>query len=318
MEMHRRAKLGLAGRHELVRRIDEGMTQRAAAAAFCVSPATANRWFRRWREASAEERRTLACLRDRSSRPHTSPRMLPVVEQDRICEVRRRSGWGPRLIASEVGHPHSTVHRALQRRGLSRRPRAAREAVQRYEWPCPGNLLHMDTKRYQRFERPGHAVTGDRAVNSPGAGHEFAHSIVDDCSRLAYTELHDDERADTVTAFTERALDWFLAHGIVCERLLTDNAWAYTKNRSLSELLRARAIEHKRTRPYSPKTNGKVERYQQTMDREWGRGVTYNNSADRRAALPHWLEHYNRRRPHSSLGDRPPLSRIHNVCGQDS
>ena len=318
MEMHGRAKLGLAGRHELVRRIDDGMTQRAAAAAFCVSPATANRWFRRWCEASAEERRTLACLQDRSSRPHTSPRMLSGVEQDRICEVRRRSGWGPRLIASEVGHPHSTVHRALQRRGLSRRPGAAREAVQRYEWPCPGNLLHMDTKRHQRFERPGHAVTGDRAVNSPGAGHEFAHSIVDDCSRLAYTELHDDERADTVTGFTERALDWFLAHGIVCERLLTDNAWAYTKNRSLSELLRARAIEHKRTRPYSPKTNGKVERYQQTMDREWGRGVTYNNSTDRRQALPHWLEHYNTRRRHSGIGNRTPISRVHNLLGQDS
>jgi transposase InsO family protein len=317
MEMHRRAKLGLAGRYELVRRIEGGMTQRAAAAAFCVSPATANRWFRRWREASEEERSTLACLHDRSSRPHSSPRMLAQAEQDRICEVRRRSGWGPRLIASEVGHPHSTVHRALQRRGCSRRPRTPRGAVQRYEWPCPGNLLHMDTKRYQRFERPGHAVTGDRTVNSRGAGHEFAHSIVDDCSRLAYTELHNDERADTVTAFTERALDWLLEHGIVAERLLTDNAWAYTKNRSLSELLQARAIEHKRTRPYSPKTNGKVERYQQTMDREWGRGVSYNNSTDRRAALPHWLEHYNTRRHHSGIGNRTPINRVHNVLGQD-
>jgi transposase InsO family protein len=140
-------------------------------------------------------------------------------------------------------------------------------------------------------------------VHSPGAGHEFAHSIVDDCSRLAYTELHDDERADTVTAFTERALDWFLDHGIVAERLLTDNAWAYTKNRSLSQLLLARAIEHKRTRPYTPKTNGKVERYQQTMDREWGRGVTYNNSADRRAPcqLARALQH-----PQTPQRDRQP------------
>ena len=318
MKLHRRAKLGLAGRHELVGRIEDGMTQRAAAAALCVSPATANRWFRRWREAGEEERRTLVCLHDRSSRPHTSPRMLAEAEQDRICEVRERSGWGPRLIASETGHPHSTVHRALQRRGCSRRPRATREAVRRYEWPCPGNLLHMDTKRYQRFERPGHAVTGDRTVNSPGAGREFAHSIVDDCSRLAYTELHDDEHADTVTAFTERALDWFLDHGIVTERLLTDNAWAYTKNRSLSKLLHRRAIIHKRTRRYTPKTNGKVERYQQTMDREWGRGVTYNNSTDRQAALPHWLEHYNTRRRHSGIGNRTPISRVHNVPGKDS
>lgn len=318
MQMHRRAKLGLAGRHELVKAIDAGMSQKAAAAAFCVSPATANRWFRRWREASEDERRTLVCLHDRSSRPHTSPRMLAQSEQDRICEVRERSGWGPRLIASEVGHPHSTVHRTLKRRGCSRRPRAPREAVVRYEWPCPGNLLHMDTKRYQRFDLPGHAVTGDRTVKSRGAGHEFAHSIVDDCSRLAYSELHDDERADTVTGFTERALDWFLEQGIVAERLLTDNAFAYTKNRSLRELLRGRAIIHKRTRPYTPKTNGKVERYQQTMDREWGRGVTYNNSADRWAALPHWLEHYNTTRRHSGIGNRTPISRVHNVLGQDS
>ena len=241
-----------------------------------------------------------------------------MAEQDRICEVRARTGWGPRLIASELGHPHSTVHRTLKRRGCSRRPRAPREAVQRYEWPCPGNLLHMDTKRYQRLDAPGHAVTGDRTVKSRGAGHEFAHSLVDDCSRLAYTELHDDERAETVTAFTERALDWFLEHGIVAERLLTDNAFAYTKNRSLREVLRARAIVHKRTRPYTPKTNGKVERYQQTMDREWGRGLTYNNSDDRRAALPHWLEHYNTRRRHSGIGNRTPISRVHNLLGQDT
>ena len=317
MKMHRKAKLGLGGRHELVCRIEGGMTQKAAAAAFCVSPATASRWWRRWREASEEERRTLVCLHDRSSRPHTSPRMLSEVEQEHICVVRARSGWGPRLIASETGHPHSTVHRTLQRRGCSRRPTAPREAVQRYEWPCPGNLLHMDTKRYQRFSVPGHAVTGDRRQSSRGAGYEFCHSIVDDCSRLAYSELSDNERADTVTAFTERALDWFLDQGIVAERLLTDNAWAYTKNRSLSDLLHARRIIHKRTRPYTPKTNGKVERYQQTMDREWGHGVAYNNSADRQAALPHWLKHYNTKRRHSGIGNRTPISRVHNLLGQN-
>ena len=148
----------------------------------------------------------------------------------------------------------------------------------RYEWPCPGQLLHMDTKRLARFERPGHAVTGDRRQRSDGAGHEFAHSIVDDHSRLAYSEVLDDERAATVTAFTERALDWFLEHGIVTERLMTDNAWCYVKNRGLRDLLHARAIVHKRTRPYTPTTNGKVERYQQTLAREWEKGLTYNTS----------------------------------------
>jgi hypothetical protein len=132
----------------------------------------------------------------------------------------------------------------------------------------------MDTKRHARFLRPGHAVTGDRTRNSKGAGFEFVHTIVDDCSRLAYAEVADDERAATVSAFTERALDWFLCRGIVCERLLTDNAWSYTKNKGLAELLDRRAIAHRRTKPYSPKTNGKVERLHQTMDREWARGLT--------------------------------------------
>lgn len=318
MTTHPRAKLGLAGRHELVKAIANGASQREAAAGCGVSPATANKWWRRWREASEAERRSLACLRDRCSRPHRSPNELPAREQDRICEVRARTGWGPRLIASEVGHPHSTVHRTLQRRGCSRRARAPRDAVVRYEWPCPGNLLHMDTKRCERFSEPGHALTGDRRRRNRGAGHEYAHSIVDDCSRLAYTEVHDDERAETVTAFTRRALDWFLERGIVAERILTDNAWAYTKNRSLAELLDRRQILPKRTRPYSPKTNGKVERYQQTLQREWEKGLTYNSSADRRAALPHWLEHYNTRRRHSGIGNRPPMERVHDVVGQDS
>lgn len=318
MRTHPRAKLGLAGRHDLCKVIADGESQRAAAARFGVSPATANKWWRRWRGASKAERRSLACLCDRSCRPHRSPNELPGCEQDRICEVRERTGWGPRLIASEVGHPHSTVHRTLKRRGCSRRPRAPREETVRYEWPCPGNLLHMDTKRCERFSEPGHALTGDRRRRNRGAGHEYAHSIVDDCTRLAYTEVHDDERAATVTAFTRRALDWFLERGIVAERILTDNAWIYAKNKGLAELLDRRQILHKRTRPYSPKTNGKVERYQQTLGREWEKGLAYGSSADRRAALPHWLEHYNMRRRHSAIGNRTPISRVHDVLGQDT
>jgi transposase InsO family protein len=182
----------------------------------------------------------------------------------------------------------------------------------------PGQLLHMDTKRLQRFLVAGHAMTGDRTQHSDGAGHEFAHSIVDDHSRLAYSEILDDERAPTVTAFTQRALDWFLEHGIVAERLMTDNAWCYVNNRELRELLLARAIVHKRTRLYTPKTNGKVERYQQTLGREWEKGMTYNTSADRRGALPHWLEHYNTRRRHSEIANVPPLTRVHNLLGQNS
>ena len=315
---HGNAPLTRTGRLRLVRLVvEDGFTFAAAAAAANVAASTVHCWVGRWRAASAEQRRTLACLEGRSSRPHRSPAMLSQTDHDRVCEVRERTGWGPRLVATEVGIAHATVHRALRRRGCSRRPRQPREGVQRYEWPCPGNLLHMDTKRHARFVVPGHAVTGDRTKNSKGAGFEYVHVIVDDCSRLAYAEVCDDERGDTVTAFTERALDWFLDHGIVAERLLTDNAWAYTKNNKLRELLEDRAILHKRTRPYTPRTNGKVERLHQTMDREWARGLTYNSSADRRTALQHWLNHYNERRRHSAISNRPPITRVRDVLGQD-
>jgi transposase InsO family protein len=322
MILHRNAKLGLAGRHALVQAIEGGMSMKAAAAAFSVSPATAHRWWHRWRSASEEARQTLVCLRDRSSRPHRSPRELAAVLQERICACRRQTGWGPRLVAGATGFAHSTVWKVLRRAGLSRPPRPAREPANGYEWPCPGDLLHMDVSRYARFERPGHAVTGDRSQRSRNwmrpetrVGYDYAHAIVDDHSRLAYVELQPDERAATVTAFVERALAFFAKHGIEGRRLMTDNAFSYVRNRSLRELLAARAIRHLTTKPYRPRTNGKVERFHQTMAREWAYGLGYRSHRHRNRALPHWLEHYNRRRPHSSLGDRSPISRVHNVRG---
>ena len=317
MNTHRNARLGLAGRHELVKAsLAEG--QRAAARRFGVSPATANKWWHRWQEATEAERATLACLGDRSSRPRHSPRELAAEEQRRICEVRENTGWGPRLIAGAVGRPHSTVSRTLERGGCSRRPRPAREPANRYEWPCPGDLLHMDIKRYARFEVPGHAVTGDRSVVSRGAGFEYSHSVVDDHSRLAYAEILDGQDAEAVFAFTKRALAFYASHGIVVKRLMTDNAWAYTKSKKLARLLRKRKIAHKLIKPRRPQTNGKVERFHQTMAREWGYGLIYASSEHRRRALPYWLEHYNEQRPHSALGGRSPISRVHNVSGQDS
>jgi transposase InsO family protein len=319
MNGHRNAKLGLAGRHALVLAIESGMTLKAAAAAFNVAPATAHRWWHRWLEAAPAQRRTLACLSERSSRPHRSPRMLCAKAQERICEVREHTGWGPRLIAGVTGHPHSTVHKVLRRHGCSRVPRPPRGEICRYEWDCPGDLLHMDTKRYARFERPGHAATGVRdktgAEKRRGVGYEFAHSIVDDHSRLAYSELHPDERAETVSGFVRRALDFFDGHGITTKRLMTDNAWCYTHSHSLRELLARRQVKHVLIAPHRPQTNGKVERFQQTMAREWAYGLVYRSSDDRRRALPHWVAYYNERRPHSGIGDRPPLSRVHNVCG---
>ncbi len=242
--------------------------------------------------------------------------------QERICDCRREAGWGPRLIAGATGFCHSTVWKVLKRAGLSRRLPVVREAANRYEWPCPGDLLHMDTSRYARFLRPGHRVTGDRSQSSrrwmraeTRVGYDFAHAIVDDHSRLAYVELHDDEKAATVTGFVERALAFFAEHGIVCKRLMTDNGFSYVKNRTLRELLAGRGIRHLTTQPYRPRTNGKVERFHQTMAREWAYGLSYRSHRHRNTALPHWLHNYNHRRPHSSIGDRPPISRVHNVCG---
>jgi transposase InsO family protein len=322
MQIHGRAKLGPAGRLALCEAIEGGMTFRQAAAAMSVSPATAHRWWGRYQVASLAERHSLAWAADRSSRPHRSPRLLGQGVQERICEARRHTGWGPRLVAGAVGHSHSTVWKVLHRHGLSRRPRRPREAVQRYEWPCPGDLLHMDSTRYARFASPGHRVTGDRSTSSARkaehVGYDFAHAIVDDHSRLAYVELLTDERAATVTAFVERALAWFASHGIHAKRLMTDNAFSYVHNRSLRELLAARAIKHVRTQAYRPQTNGKVERFHQTMAREWAYGMSYGSSQHRHKALPHWLKHYNARRPHSGIGNRPPISRVHNLYGQDS
>jgi len=298
------------------------MSLKAAAAAFSVSPATAHRWWHRWREAEEDGRRTLECLLDRSSRPRRSPRRLAVELEERICACRRATGWGPRLVAGATGFAHSTVWKVLRRAGLSRRPRPPKEPANTYEWPCPGELLHMDVSRYARFERPGHAVTGDRSQRSRSwmrpetrVGYDYAHAIVDDHSRLAYVELHADERAATVTAFVGRALRFFEDHGMSAKRLMTDNAFAYVRNRSLRELLSARGIRHLTTEPYRPRTNGKVERFHQTMAREWAYGLPYRSHRHRNRALPDWLEHYNTRRPHSSLGGRSPISRVHNVRG---
>jgi transposase InsO family protein len=209
---------------------------------------------------------------------------------------------------------HATVSRCLKRRGLSRMPATEREEVRRFEWPCPGDLLQMDTKRLARFSRPGHKVTGDRFRTSQemreGVGWEFCHSIIDDHTRLAYTEIHPNEKAPTVTAFVARALAFYAGHGIQAKRLQTDNAWCYIHNRSLAELLAAENIQHRRIPPRTPKRNGKVERYQQTLAREWAYGQRYRHSDARATALPIWLNHYNTTRNHSSLSNRPPISRV--------
>jgi transposase InsO family protein len=294
--------------------VDGGMSRREAASYRHVSVSTVQYWIDRFRAASEADRASGGWAQDRASVPRRQPSRVSEAVHDRVCEARERTGWGPRLIASELGRAHATVSRCLARRGMSRRPRPPREEVRRFEWPCPGDLLQMDVKRLARFRRPGHKATGDRSTTSAErkarVGWEYCHSILDDHSRLVYSELHRDERADTVTGFVDRALDFLAGHGIHPRRLQTDNAWTYVHNRSLRELLAERGIQHRRIPPRTPKRNGKVERYQQTLAREWAYGQRYRSSTARAAALPIWLTHYNTTRNHSAIGNRPPINRI--------
>jgi transposase len=242
--------------------LEQGFTRRQAAAWRRVSVSTVQYWIERYRSASDGDRASGAWAQDRPSTPHHQPTRAGEDVHDRVCEARQRTGWGPRLIAADLGMPHATVSRCLVRRGMSRRPPAPREAVRRFEWPCPGDLLQMDTKRFGRFSRPGHKVTGDRhrtgAEKRMRVGWEFCHSMIDDHSRLAYTEIHADEKAQTVVAFTARALNFFAAHGITARRVQTDNALTYVRNRDLRELLAERDIRHRTIPPGTPKRNGKV------------------------------------------------------------
>ena len=310
-------------REELVQMcLSEGVSRRQAAEWRHVSVSTVQYWVDRYRRACASERASGSWAADRPCTPHRQPARSSEQVHERVCAARKRTGWGPRLIASELGMAHATVWRCLRRRGLSRAPRRPRDAVRRFEWPCPGDLLQMDVKRFARFTRPGHRVTGERYRSAQekrnGPGWEFCHSIIDDHSRLAYSELHPDERAPTVTAFLERALAFYQRHGITPRRLQTDNHFSYKHNRSLRELLARHGIRHRFIPPRTPKRNGKVERYQQTLAREWAYGQRYRSSDARARALPIWLTHYNTTRNHSEIGDRPPFGRVRDELRQDT
>ena len=320
MKVHGNAALGPAGRLALVQAIESGMTLRAAAAALNVAPATAHRWWHRRRAASAEERRSGSWLQDRPCTPHRQPRRLTPAEEGLILRARRETGLGPGRLAGICRRPRSTIWKVLHRHGLSQRPRSARESYRRYEWSRPGALLHVDVARLARFDRPGHAVTGDRtktgAEKRAGVGYVYLHCVVDDHSRYAYVEQHPDQGGDTAAAVLQRAIEHFAQLGTKPpEAVMSDNAFAYRKSRAFRRVLGRHRARHILTPPYTPRWNGKVERFIQTLKREWAYAHSWPSSAERSRALPSFLRYYNRRRPHSSLGDRPPISRVHNVRG---
>jgi transposase InsO family protein len=321
MKVHANAALGPAGRLALCVLVEEGKSLRAAAAALNVSPATAHRWWHRRRAASAAELASGAWLRDRCSRPHRQPGRLTSAEEEPILRARRETGLGPGRLAGIVRRARSTIWKVLHRHGLSRLRRSAREGYRRYEWSRPGALLHVDTARLARFQRPGHRVRG-RSTESrrarPELGDVYLHACVDDHSRYAYVEQHPDERAETTAVFMRRAIEHFAQLGLgPPEAVMSDNGNPYRSWVFRDQLERAGARQIL-TPPYTPRWNGKVERFIQTLKREWAYAHTWPSSAHRSRALASFVRYYNRRRPHSSLGDQPPISRVHNVRGQDS
>ncbi len=304
MNVHKNAKLAPAGRALLVARVVVGQERRAQVArAFGVSQRTVTKWVGRWRLAGA------GGLADRSSRPRRCPHQLPGRAVRRIERLRRRRWTGPQ-IAQRLGLPISTVGLVLRRLRLNRlRSLEPRVAVVRYERARPGELVHVDTKTLARIERVGHRIHGDRQARVYGAGWEYVHVCVDDATRLAYTEVLPQEDRAAATAFVERAAAWFAQLGVRIERLMTDNAWAY-RSHVFQAALAARGVRHLRTRPYTPRTNGKAERFIQTCLREWAYQRPYRRSAARTAALQPFTRHYNVERPHTALQRRPPLARL--------
>jgi transposase InsO family protein len=307
--------------------VEEAWPKVRAAEFFGVAWTTADRWAERYRELGA------AGMVDRSSRPHASPKKTDPVTTKRIVSLRLRKRWGPVRLAAETGVAPSTAGAALRRCRISRLSRLERREHQvvRYEHAAPGDLLHADVKklgnipdgggwRFLGREQGGlnRTADGGRARNrygQPLMRHGFIHVVIDDHSRLAYAEIHDDELGVTATAVLRRAVAWFADRSVITRRVLTDNGGCY-RSRDWAAACADLGITPKRTRPYRPQTNGKVERFNRTMTSEWAFARFFSSEADRRAAFPAWLHDYNHHRPHTGIGGHPPISRVTNLPGQ--
>jgi transposase InsO family protein len=304
MKLHRNARSTPISRQLLVERVlHQGWTYAAAGEAAGVSRRTVGKWVQRFREGG------LAALADRSSRPGQPPHQTPAHVVALIRQLRMTHALPAWAIGRAFGVPRSTVSAWLRRLGLNERALEPAAPVQRYEWPSAGDMIHLDIKRLGRFHQAGHRAHGDRQRCSPGAGWEYVHVAVDDHTRLAYVEVLPDQRGPACRAFLERAVAWYQARGIACHRILTDNGSGYL-SRAFREGCAALGLRHRRTRPYTPRTNGKAERFIQTLLREWAYVTPYANSQERRQALRPWVRYYNRERPHASLGYQPPLTRL--------
>jgi transposase InsO family protein len=303
MKLHRNAKTTPKMRQLLIARVtQQGWAYGAAAAAVGVSVRTVAKWVQRHRAGDT-------ALEDRSSRPVRQPRRLDLARTAAIVAVRhtRASAWE---ISRRVGVPRSTVTKVLHRAGLNRvRALDAPPVVQRYEWPHAGDLLHLDIKPMGRIRGVGHRIHGNRAQRARGVGYEYAHVAIDDATRVAYVEVRRSQRRRACAAFLTNALRWFRRRGVLVRRVLTDNGSGY-KSRRFAGACRTWQLRHRFTRPYTPRTNGKAERFIQTLLREWAYRRPYATSAQRTAALTRYLHYYNHQRPHASLGRRSPWTRF--------
>lgn len=309
MKLHANARTCPKSRRLLIDRLEGGWSLTLAAEAAGVSERTAAKWRARW-HAEGEDG-----LLDRSSAPKTRPTQLPS-ERVKAIEALRRLRMTAAEIAEVLGMALSTVSRWLKRIGLGKRSRLRPpEPPNRYERKRPGELIHVDIKKLGRILRPGHRVTGnrrDRFTDARGygvAGWEFVHVCVDDATRLAYVEVLADERAVTAVGFLRRAVQWFASMGITVERVMSDNGSCY-RSHAHASACRELGLKHLFTQPYRPRTNGKAERFIQTLQNRWAYGAIYANSAERTAALPGWLTHYNFTRRHGSLGHKTPAARL--------
>jgi transposase InsO family protein len=309
MKLHRNARSTPLSRQLLVDRVlRAGWTYAAAGEAAGVSVRTVAKWVHRYRRGGA------GALADASSRPGPAAHQTSPAVVGLLRHLRERHGLPGWALAQALKLPRSTAGAWLRRLGLQRLPAAPARPVQRYEWPVPGDMIHVDIKALGRFHQPGHRVHGDRRRASRGAGWEFAHVAVDDHTRLAYVEVLADQRGPSCEAFLRRAVAWFATYGITCRRVLSDNGSGYVA-RVFRDACATLGLAHRRTRPYTPRTNGKAERFIRTLLRHWAYVRPYATSSERRRALRPWLRFYNHHRPHASLGYQPPSSRLQSATG---
>jgi transposase InsO family protein len=302
MDIHKNARLTLRSRESLVETVVRGLGFSRAAASFHVTPKTAAKWFRRYQSEGA------AGLRDRSSRPHHSPRATSSSQVGLVIELRRQHRPAYHIAQNTRLSP-ATVSRILRRARLSRgRDLHPRPPVVRYEHPFPGDLLHLDIKGMTRFQQVVWRGDGRRRGQQKHPGWEALHIAIDDHSRIAFTRILPDQKTDSAIAFLKDAVDFFARHGITIRALLTDNGSCY-RSHQFRHVCFQMGLKHRRTRPYSPQTNGKAERFIQTALREWAYATHWPDSEQRNLALAPWTDYYNHARPHGSLHYQPPISR---------